>query len=100
MIEQGVTVPALRHFTFADFFTFFRVSVGESHALMIALATAAALCFISVLFLLCPNLQQFRSYLACEVDGSEADGVRTPVKFLECWVLVVVVSLRGLDVMG
>ena len=35
-----------------------------------------------------------------KVDGSEADGVRTPVEFLECWVLVVVVSLRGLDVMG
>ena len=58
MIEQGVTVPALRCFTFADFFALFRMSVGESHALMEALARAAALCFISVLFLRRPNFQQ------------------------------------------
>ena len=43
MAQQGVTVPALRRFTYTDFFAFFRMSVGESFALMEALSTVPAL---------------------------------------------------------
>eukprot|EP00435_Cladocopium_sp_Y103_P022952 s1998_g5.t1 len=52
MMEQGVTVPALRRFHISDFFTFFRMSVGDAHSLMgalDALSTAGVLdCFSAV----------------------------------------------------
>lgn len=51
MLQQGVSLPALRRFTFSDFWNVFRMSVGESHAVMAALeqqdaaATVAASCW-------------------------------------------------------
>ena len=42
MREQGVTIPALRRFSFSDFFNLFNMSVGESHALMEALCPSVS----------------------------------------------------------
>ena len=42
MREQGVTIPALRRFSFSDFFYLFNTSVGESHALMEALCPSVS----------------------------------------------------------
>lgn len=50
MSKQGVTISALRHFTFSDFFTLFRVNVAESHALMQAVCEVLA--FFALVFAL------------------------------------------------
>ena len=42
MRQQGVTVPALRHFSVSDFFAEFNMTVSESHALLEAMCPSAS----------------------------------------------------------